>query len=74
MIVPVMAISNLVLTQQIYSEETNGAHAHYREPVPLKKHGHLLHKCLRLLNALDGSNHKYAEPIINVIKISSIGI
>ena len=37
MIVPVMAISNLVLTQQIYSEETNGAHAHYREPVPLIK-------------------------------------
>ena len=35
MIVPVMAISNLVLTQQIYSEETNDAHAHYREPVPL---------------------------------------
>ena len=34
MSVPVMAISNLVLTQQIYSEETNGAHAHYREPVP----------------------------------------
>ena len=32
MIVPVMAISNLVLTRQIYSEETNGAHAHYREP------------------------------------------
>ena len=37
MIVPVMAISNLVLTQQIYSEETNGAHAHYREPVPLNE-------------------------------------
>ena len=37
MIVPVMAISNLVLTQQIYSEEINGANAHYREPVPLKK-------------------------------------
>ena len=35
MIEPVMAISNLVLTQQTYSEETNGAHAHYREPVPL---------------------------------------
>ena len=35
MIVPVMAISNLVLTQQIYSEGTNGEHAHYREPVPL---------------------------------------
>ena len=38
MIVPVMAISNLVLTQQIYSEETNGAHAHYREPVPLNSY------------------------------------
>ena len=37
MIVPVMAISNLVLTQQIYSGETNGAHAHYREPVPLNR-------------------------------------
>ena len=35
MIVLVMAISNLVLTRQIYSEETNGAHAHYCEPVPL---------------------------------------
>ena len=34
MIVPVMAISNLVLTQQIYSEETNGAHAHKRDRVP----------------------------------------
>ena len=33
MIVPVMAISNLVSTRQIYSEETNGAHANYREPV-----------------------------------------
>ena len=41
MIVPVMAISNLVLTQQIYSEETNGAHAHYRELVPLRlRFGH----------------------------------
>ena len=37
MIVPVMAISNLVLTRQIYSEETNGAHAHHREPVPLNQ-------------------------------------
>ena len=36
MIVPVMAISNLVLTRQIHSEETNRAHAHYREPVPLR--------------------------------------
>ena len=37
MIVPVMAISNLVLTRQIYSEETNDAHAHHREPVPLNQ-------------------------------------
>ena len=35
MIVPVMAISNLVLTRQIYSKETNGAHAHNRDRVPL---------------------------------------
>ena len=35
MIVPVMATSNLVLTRQIYSEETNGAHAHNRDRVPL---------------------------------------
>ena len=35
MIVPVMAISNLVLTQQIYSEETNGVHARNRDRVPL---------------------------------------
>ena len=34
MIVPVMAISNLVLTRQIYSEETNGAHAYNRDRVP----------------------------------------
>ena len=37
-IVPVMAISNLVLTQQIYSEETNGAHAHNLDRVPLRKY------------------------------------
>ena len=36
MIVPVMAISNLVLTQQIYSEETNGSHVHNRDRVPLR--------------------------------------
>ena len=36
MILTVMAISNLVLTRQIYSEETNGAHAHNRDGVPLK--------------------------------------
>ena len=37
MIVPVMAIANLVLTRQIYSEETNSAHAHNRGRVPLTK-------------------------------------
>ena len=51
MIVPVMAISNLVLPRQIYSEETKGAHAHYREPVPLietvSKTGQKLSKCLK---------------------------
>ena len=35
MIATLMVISNLVLTQQISSEETNGAHAHNRDPVPL---------------------------------------
>ena len=35
MIAPVMAISNLVLTQQIYSEETNGTHAHNCDRDPL---------------------------------------
>ena len=39
MIVPVMAISNLVLTRQIYSKETHGAHAHNHDRVPpLKRH------------------------------------
>ena len=37
MIVPVMAISNLVLTRQIYSEETNGEHPHNSDRVPLSK-------------------------------------
>ena len=35
MIVPVMAISNLVLAQKIYSEETNGAHAQNLDHVNL---------------------------------------
>ena len=35
MIVAVMAITNLVLTQQIYSEETNSVHVHNRDRVPL---------------------------------------
>ena len=36
MIVLEMAILNLVLTQQIYSEEKNDAHAHNRDCVPLR--------------------------------------
>ena len=51
MIVPVMAISNLVLTRQIYSGETNGAHAHNRDRVPLKnKLRILVLKCKRVLS------------------------
>ena len=41
MIVPVMAISNLVLTRQIYSEETNGAHAQNPDRVPFNFKDHL---------------------------------
>ena len=38
MIVPVMAISNLVLPRQIYSEETNGAHEKNKSrPFNMKK-------------------------------------
>ena len=58
MIVPVMAISNLVLTQQIYSEETNGAHAHYREPVPLKSKYSLI---LFVSNLMIGYSKKNKE-------------
>ena len=47
-----MAISNLVLTQQIYSEETNGAHAHYREPVPLSVGSLFSMEEVFILNAL----------------------
>ena len=50
MIVPVMAMSNLVLTRQIYSEETNGEHAHYREPVPLKPREMVIFFMLELKN------------------------
>ena len=35
MIAAVMAFSNLLLTQQTYSAERNGAHAHNRDLVPL---------------------------------------
>ena len=54
MIVPVMAISNLVLTQQIYSEETNGAHAHYREPVPLNFGFGLSHESTLIFSSFTG--------------------
>ena len=40
MIVPVMVISNLLLTQQFYSEETNGAHARNRDRVLLNSGAH----------------------------------
>ena len=56
MIVPVMAISNLVLTQQIYSEETNGAHAHYREPVPLNLSTYFLKREPTEVGSMSGSN------------------
>ena len=36
MIVPVIAISNLMLTRQIFSEESNGTHAHNLDRIPLK--------------------------------------
>ena len=52
MIVPVMAISNLVLTQQIYSEETNGAHAHNRDRVPLSN----------LIGSLSRTIQQYSPP------------
>ena len=42
MIVPVMAISNLVLTRQIYSEETNGAHVHNRDRIPVKMSSNII--------------------------------
>ena len=51
MIVPVMAISNVVLTRQIYSEETNGAHAHYREQVALRMNRKAHSMVVRLLTA-----------------------
>ena len=59
MIEPVMAISNLVLTRQIYSEETNGAHAHYREPVPLNARS-LVKNQDALAHLLANVNHKFS--------------
>ena len=41
MILSVMAISNLVLTRQIHSGETNGAHAQNGDRVPLNFKDHL---------------------------------
>ena len=39
MIAAVMAISNLMLTRQIYSAEPDGAHVHNRDLVPLSMWG-----------------------------------
>ena len=49
-----MAISNLVLTQQSYSEETNGAHAHYHEPVPLNRSREVGNKTDSLVTCVAG--------------------
>ena len=38
MIAAVLAFSNSLLTQQTYSAERDGAHAHNRDLVPLKLH------------------------------------
>ena len=62
MIVPIMAISNLVLTQQIYSEETNGAHAHYREPVPLTEHFSGKNGALRWSILVGKQKHNVQKP------------
>ena len=59
MIVPVMAISNLVLTRQIYSEETNGTHAHKRDSVPLISQYPLGTTVEVGLNSLGGDKEKY---------------
>ena len=69
MIVPVMAISNLVLTQQIYSEETNGAHAHYRELVPLNNWGSDNYKWFPL-----GNLHKSKSKSTKVCKSMKVYI
>ena len=60
MIVPVMAISNLVLTRQIYSEETNGAHSHHREPVPLKASFRRFWKAWFVFTLADDSIHVFS--------------
>ena len=74
MMVPVMAISNLVLTQQIYSEETNGAHAHYREPVPLTQavcvtthKGSWVKLLLRLISIVTRSSSHESNPGIKTL-------
>ena len=70
MIVPVMAISNLVLTRQIYFEETNGAHAHYREPVPLTYGLVLWGSCSNadLFDSLERLHCRVARIIFNLPK------
>jgi len=65
MIVPVMAISNLVLTRQIYSEETNGAHAHYREPVPLINYVSIVLLNIQLIMQ-NGMGHHLQQEVMHV--------
>ena len=73
MIVSVMAISILVLTRQIYSEETNGPHAHCREPVPLiansrelsKRFCSTLHLLFKIPNALSTVTLAEGCPILS---------
>ena len=76
MIVPVMAISNLVLTQQIYSEETNGAHAHYREPVPLIRWfvSKALHSFIRILTQTARENYPVRRTFYDVNHVYRMGL
>ena len=68
MIVPVTAISNLVLTKQIYSEEGNGAHAHNRDRVPLIRpgigHGQTYLKILKCLPLETYLKSKYMKRLL----------
>ena len=80
MIVPIMAISILVLTRQIYSEETNGAHAHCREPVPLiansrelsKRFCSTLHLLFKIPNALSTVTLTLLNSLLKVCSSGSL--
>ena len=76
MIVPVMSISNLVLTQQIYSEETNSAHAHNHDRVPLKpldifmQFENTRKKCVCEKSSIEGAKEDVDKICIKVQKTS----